>query len=210
MDERGDRIIAVAMELAERDGYDAVKLRDVAAQAGVALGTVYRRFSCKEDILAAALDRQVTVAYDLVRANPLPGDTPQERLDALFELSTKTLADRPRLAAAMLRTVASGVPELAERVTRYHDRMTALLLEVMQPGRDDSPPSPRERMLVELLQNVWFASLVGWTGGLFGPDHVTQNTKVATRLLLRGLEAPWDDSLFPSPPDGSASDSQPS
>ena len=52
MDERSERIIQAAVELAERDGYDAVKLRELAERAGVALATVYRRFSCKEDILA--------------------------------------------------------------------------------------------------------------------------------------------------------------
>ena len=58
MDERSERIIQAAVELAERDGYDAVKLRELAERANVALATVYRRFSCKEDILAAALDQQ--------------------------------------------------------------------------------------------------------------------------------------------------------
>ena len=36
MDERAQRIVGIAIELAERDGYAAVRLRDVAAQAGVA------------------------------------------------------------------------------------------------------------------------------------------------------------------------------
>ena len=56
MEERSRRIVDTAIELANRGGYEAVRLRDVAADAGVALGTVYKRFESKEAILLAALD----------------------------------------------------------------------------------------------------------------------------------------------------------
>jgi AcrR family transcriptional regulator len=188
MDERSQRIIDVAMELAERDGYDAVRLRDLADQAGVALATVYRRFSCKEDILAAALDQQVQVAAEMLRGQPLPGDTPTERLDWFFRLTTEALAEQPKLSAAMLRTVASGVPDLAERVTRYHGHMTELILGVYRGGFSQEFPSEEERMLAVLLQDVWFGALVGWTGGMLSPEEVLEQTSVATRWLLAGMK----------------------
>ncbi len=53
-----ERIFDVAIELAEEGGYDNVRQRDVAARAGVALGTLYKRFRSKEDILSAALERE--------------------------------------------------------------------------------------------------------------------------------------------------------
>ena len=56
MEERTRRIVATAVELAEEGGFEAVRMRDVAAQAGVALGTFYKRFSSKEDLLIAALE----------------------------------------------------------------------------------------------------------------------------------------------------------
>src|ERR1700681_88397 len=49
---RRKRIVAVAMDLASRGGYEAVQMRDVAARAGVALGTLYRYFSSKDQLLA--------------------------------------------------------------------------------------------------------------------------------------------------------------
>ena len=73
MDDRTLRILSAAMELAERDGYEAVRLRDLAAKADVALGTVYKRFSSKEDILAAALELQVSRLHELIRSNPIEG-----------------------------------------------------------------------------------------------------------------------------------------
>jgi len=54
--ERRDRIVRAAISLLEHGGeYDAIQMRDVAREAGVALGTVYRYFTSKEHLYAAAL-----------------------------------------------------------------------------------------------------------------------------------------------------------
>ncbi len=188
MDERTLRILSAAMELAERDGYEAVRLRDLAQMADVALGTVYKRFSSKEDILAAALHLQVQRLREMVIDNPIDGDTAEDRLKNFFAVATTALAAQPKLAAAMLRTVASGDPALAEKVTRYHGQMTEVILHVARGGADDAFPSDEEQILAHLLQNVWFASLVGWTGGLHEAEHVVEQVHLAVHLVLKGLE----------------------
>ena len=191
MDASTERIIMVAMELAERDGYDAVRLRDVAEKAQVALGTVYRRFSCKEDILAAVLNFHVSALSEGIGADIPPGKTPETRLGRFFEQITDLLSDRPKMAAAMLRTVASGVPELADRVTRYHSDMTDVILRVMRGGDEplEDISKQDEARIAHLLQDIWFAALVGWTGGLQESGDVAKELKEATRLLLAGARA---------------------
>ena len=52
---RRTRVIEAAMALASEGGYDAVQMRDVAERADVALGTIYRYFASKDQLLAAAL-----------------------------------------------------------------------------------------------------------------------------------------------------------
>ena len=47
--------IDAAMALGLDGGYDAVQMRDVAARADVAMGTVYRYFTSKDHLLAATL-----------------------------------------------------------------------------------------------------------------------------------------------------------
>jgi AcrR family transcriptional regulator len=192
MDERTERIILVAMDLAEKDGYDAVRLRDVAEQADVALGTVYRRFSCKEDILAAVLNLQVSFLRETIKSSPSTGASPEERLDLFFEQVTEVLAERPKLAAAMLRTVASGVPHLAERVMRYHGDMTEIILHLLrgEGSAENGDATAEEVFVAHLLQDVWFASLVGWTAGLHDATQVVQQLKRSTRIILRGAQMP--------------------
>ena len=50
-----ERLLAAAAELAAEGGYDAVQMRDVAQRSGVAMATMYRYFSSKENLLATAL-----------------------------------------------------------------------------------------------------------------------------------------------------------
>lgn len=185
IDARTDRILDVAMELAEADGYDAVRIRDVAERADVALGTLYRRFESKEDILAAALERMVKQFHEAVKIAPLEGGTEEERLGTFFTIATQALADRPKLAAALLRTVASGVPELAERVLNYQDTMNEILITVLRGNPSDAFPTPWELQLSRILQNLWFAEMVGWTGGLQDIDAVLDHLFAALRTLLR-------------------------
>lgn len=64
VEDRRARIIATAVALAEHVGFEAVRLRDVAAHSGVALGTLYRHFRSKDDLLVVALESE---AAGLVR-----------------------------------------------------------------------------------------------------------------------------------------------
>lgn len=189
MDELSERILDVAMELAEREGYEAVRIRELAEKAGVALGTVYRRFASKEDILAGALERESSRLEERLRDHVLPGEHPEDRLDIFFRLATSGLLARPKLARAMLRTIASGDPELSQKVTRFHGRMTMVIVSVIRGelGTVDTAGTPEEAT-AHFLQQIWFGGLVGWAGGLHPPETIHAQMRLAARVLLRGQE----------------------
>src|SRR3974377_71251 len=81
---RRQRVIDAAMELGLEGGYDAVQMRDVAARADVAMGTVYRYFSSKDHLLAATLVYWVEQLDRRLAQQPARGDDAAARvLDAL-------------------------------------------------------------------------------------------------------------------------------
>lgn len=187
MDARAQRIVEVAMELAERDGYEAVRLRELAQLAGVALGTVYRRFSSKEDILTAVLELEMPRF-----AERLPGvvqghQSAEDRLIAFFQALTGLLVTRPRLARALIRTVSSADPEIAQRVLRYRGVMTELAASLL--GGMERAPTEREAEAAFFLTQLWFAAMVGWAGGIYDEAGVMHQVRGATRLLVAGLAA---------------------
>jgi AcrR family transcriptional regulator len=195
MKKRTRGIIEAAVELAEQGGFDAVRQRDVAANAGVALGTLYKRFRSKEDILVAALELDVEKLERRMDKHPAMGVTPRERTIAFFSTVTLGMCKKPNFTRAVVRAVASGQPEVAGMVAAFHGRMTGLIIGAMRgigrPGaanRTDDFPTPQEATLAVMLQNIWFASLVGWSGGLIGEHDVIQQMEIAADLLLPGYK----------------------
>ncbi len=189
MDRRARRIVEIAVDLAERDGFAAVRMRDVASQAGVALGTLYRRFRSKEEILLAALQLESMGLEEILREHPVPGDTPRERLRHFFSVATHGLCSKPNLARALLRSIASAEPGVTEKVAEYHAIITRLITAAMRGALlGDGTPSSDEETVAFLLQHVWFATLVGWAGGLHDTEQIIEQVMAAAELLLRGME----------------------
>ena len=184
MEDRTRRIIETAIELAERDGFEAVRLRDVARLAKVALGTVYRRFRSKEDILVAALEHEVNLFINQP-IEGFEGNTPEERATHAFAMMTHWFCNKPHFARACLRAAASGVPEISEKVTRFHDLMTNGLVLVMTAGETTNHATEQHyHFLAHTLQNIWFAELVGWAGGLHEEREVIQRMAKVSQFLL--------------------------
>lgn len=183
--------MATAVELAEKGGFEAVRLRDVASHAGVALGTLYRRFRSKEDLLLAALEIEMEELERRIEQKPPRGETTEARVMSFFSIVTKALCRRPNLARALLRSVASGEPELTARVAAFHTRVSDLITQAIRgpkAARSGIPPSDDERALAFSMQMVWFASLVGWAGGLHGQTGIIDQTQTASALMLRGAD----------------------
>jgi AcrR family transcriptional regulator len=191
-----ERIFDVAIELAEEGGYDNVRQRDVAARAGVALGTLYKRFRSKEDILSAALERETAKLERRMEKTTVKGDSVEERLVSFFTVVTRALCRRPHYARAVVRAVASGQPEVARNVVAYQGRMNGLVIASMRGvprlsygDAAAAPPNQREQVMAMLLQQNWFASLVGWSAGLHSQTDVIEHVRLAAKLYLKAMDA---------------------
>src|SRR4249920_487714 len=99
---RRQRVVTAALELGAEGGYDAVQMRDVATRANVALGTIYRYFSSKDHLLAAAL---VEWTRDLERratTRPPRGSTTAERVVDILGRAVRAMEREPKLSAAVV------------------------------------------------------------------------------------------------------------
>lgn len=187
MDSRARKIVDCAVQLAERGGFDAVRLRDVAEAAGVALGTLYNSFRSKEDILVAALEEEVDKLRTVMGQYPVQGESPEARLSWFFALTTRAMLMRPNFARAVLRSVSSGSPEIAEKVIHFHERMTRFITQAMRGGLEEAEPEADEAQVGFLLQQIWFGALVGWMAGVHDEEGVIGHMRASTNLLLAGM-----------------------
>jgi TetR/AcrR family transcriptional regulator, cholesterol catabolism regulator len=177
--DRTQRIVQTAITLAEEGGFEAVRLRDVAAQANVALGTVYKRFSSKEEILVAGIVELLGRTSEQLDTKPIGGSSDAERMVKFFSRATRALCAKPKLTRALIRAVASGDPERSGRVTQFYDQSTALVLRNLDEQLEDRDNIAR------IFQQVWFAALVGWASGLNTANDVIDQTSKAIELMFR-------------------------
>jgi AcrR family transcriptional regulator len=191
MYELARRIVETAISLAERDGFAAVRLRDVAAAADVALGTVYKRFSSKEEILLAALEQEAERLTSKLGKKPPPGETAAARVDFLFEAVTRGMCRKPNLAKALIRSIVSGDPHITDRVASFHAMITALVIAAIKNEAAESATSvwggdadKDEREVAMVLQHVWFSTMVGWAGGLHDVNHAIALLQTTSRRTL--------------------------
>jgi AcrR family transcriptional regulator len=99
-----DAVLRATEALLSTVGADALRIADVAAEAGVGAGTIYRAFGSKSGLLLALLDeRERSLQEALIRGRPPlgPGAPPAERLLAfMLALHTLTVAERDVLVAS--------------------------------------------------------------------------------------------------------------
>ena len=180
-------IVDAAVALAEKGGFEAVRLRDVAEASGVALGTLYKYFRSKEDILLFAVHEEAEKLEAVMAARPARGATPTERVDALLR------ARDARLHAAA-EPGARGDPLDRGRASTTWRQGGGLppahgAADRRRPCAARRPPgalgrAAREAAIANTLNRVWFASLVGWAGGLHSTRDVGECMRETLSLLL--------------------------
>src|SRR5712691_6942114 len=105
---RRRRVLDAALRLAEAGGFDAVQMRDVAAEARVALGTVYRYFTSKERLLLEAMVEEIEALAGRLESRPPVGATPADRIVEVLSRGTASLQRHPEVTAAKVRALGAA------------------------------------------------------------------------------------------------------
>src|SRR5918994_1099120 len=87
-----DRVLDAATELVRREG-EKVPMAQIAERAGVGVGTVYRHFATREELLGALVHRSFGLALDNARA---AAAHPGSALEGVRLFFLATLRDRER------------------------------------------------------------------------------------------------------------------
>ena len=176
---RRDGAILAAIALAAEGGYDAVRMREVAVRADIALGTLYRYFGSKDHLLSCAMAHWAADLRGRVERRPPRSDSPVECVVEILVRASSSLEHQPRLAEALIKAAASSEPGVADAAGDVSMHLRAmfepLLLELDTDVRDG---------LIDLISQVWHSSLMGWTNGRFPIHDVGVKMERAVRLIL--------------------------
>jgi AcrR family transcriptional regulator len=180
---RRRRVLDATLRLAAEGGFEAVQMRDVAAAADVALGTVYRYFASKERLLLEAMAEQQADLRAYLDVHPPAQPTPAARVVAVLERANRSLREYPDVTAAMVRSFGTAQTENADIVRRVTEIMTGIITNAIH-APERRPATERELRVARILMQVWLSSLNGWVCGVDGPERVDDDLAAAADLLL--------------------------
>ncbi|NKZ01059.1 TetR family transcriptional regulator [Nocardiopsis alborubida] len=185
--QRRKRIVQTAAALAVRGGVEAMQMRSVAERAGVALGTLYRYFPSKMDLVVAVVTEELDLLEGGIVRRPPTADTPAERAVDVLLRATRGLMREPELADALVRSLimAEVKIELDVRISDLVWRVATGNLE--GAGDEDGAEVDRDStgyVLVGALTSVWIFELVEVLKGRRDVDEVERRLQAAAERLL--------------------------
>lgn len=111
-------LIASALDAVEREGWEALSIKDLAERAGVARSAPYRHFESRDELLAAVAAEGFGDLIDDLAATT-PDAVPPIRLRAACDAILRFAERRPQLFRLMFRSDllvrAGGLPAALER-----------------------------------------------------------------------------------------------
>lgn len=176
---RKARLVDAAVALAGEGGYEAVQMRDVAARADVALGTLYRHFSSKDQLLVAALREQAAALRDALERRPPVGAGPAERVADVLRRASRALERNPRVTGALVTALFANDPEAAEHKAAVREHLDGLIARALD-GADVGDVDG----VVDVLGHTWIATLAFWASGLGDGEPMGDRMERAAHLLL--------------------------
>ncbi|GGS09658.1 TetR/AcrR family transcriptional regulator [Deinococcus sedimenti] len=170
-------IIQAAADLFAQRGID-VPVRDVAQHAGVGMGTLYRHYPTRADLVVAVYQHQVDICAAAGPTLLAQAPSPFTALREWTDLFTGFLATKHGLAAAL-----QGDPATSEALHRsFLDRLLPVCDDLLRAATASG----------EIRTPITAFSLMRATGNLcIGAGQDTRyDARAAAQLLLSGLTVP--------------------
>ncbi|MEO8603086.1 MAG: TetR family transcriptional regulator [bacterium] len=164
-----EHILDVAEQMFAERGFEATKLQDIGAQAGVSMGTIYAVFPSKEDLFRAILDLRGKAILDVARAAVDADPDPRAALDHLIEAYLDFFIAHPHFLRMHLHHGSSwvlGPSQGSEGQVQLWADIHALQSDLMRRGIKarvfvDENPS----FLAKLFSAVDQVLLADWVAG---------------------------------------------
>jgi AcrR family transcriptional regulator len=210
--DRRARVLDAVVDLVAAGRLEDMGMKDVADRSGVALGTIYRYFSSKDHVAAAALlewaralDGQAASARSRREEGGQRGQGGQrgeggqrgagrgsrgvgtgsmtDRLVAILRRAVRAYQREPNFARLLILAATSTDPFAGECYREMGDSVYAALGAAL----DDLDPTERRRVL-DVVGAVWYHALVEWVNDRKTIAQVYEAVESAARLVLAGYE----------------------
>jgi TetR/AcrR family fatty acid metabolism transcriptional regulator len=190
-EERSRQILDAAVRVFARKGFQAARVGDIAAEAGVAYGLVYHYFDSKDAVLDAVFREAWGRLLAAVEVAEDTGKDASEQLTLVIKIVLRAWRDDPDLVRLLVREVTRGThlqDELDEISAAF-----AALQRIVERGQAEGSvrASVDARLAAWMLYGALEEVLTGWVLGQLPDDTagVAAAEGEIIRTLVGGLRA---------------------
>jgi AcrR family transcriptional regulator len=177
---REDAIVAAVNRLLAEKGFEAMTVDEVAADVGIAKASLYKHFTSKEELAAAAMVRVLDHALAFIeqRSAAHSGASALEQLKAVarWTMQVQLAGEMPSLPAqsSSLRTALMQHRTYLDRVMAVSDRLGAWIVAAQAAG-EVNPALPAEAVLYTLYARAC-DPVLGFlkAGGNYGDEQIIE------------------------------------
>ena len=177
--ERRQRIIDAAERLMADIDFEKIQVKDVADEADVALGTLYRYFNSKDHLFACALQ---SWSQRFGRAqDAAPNGPTEDRVKAIYRRAARAFERQPRIYDVVMQIQSSKDPNAARVWRDFARQQTEAFGLALASSRltDD-----KQRDVTAVMSAVLDESLRSWQLGLVPLSAVYESIDRAAALIL--------------------------
>ena len=158
-----ETVLRRAIDLFNRQGYDATSMGDLARELGLSKSAIYHHVPSKEHLLASGLDEALGALSSTVTTIAATSEKPaEERLRAAIRSSVEILVEHLPAVTLLLRARGNSEVEQAalERRRAIDDALAELVRDAVREGslRTDIEPELISRLLFGMVNSSieWF------------------------------------------------------
>ena len=177
--ERRQRILSTANTLLEQSEYDAIQMRDIAREAGVALATLYRYFTSKEHLYAAALLEWARDFPSPRRAPSAAAEDDEARLRRLMRRAVRSFERYPQMIRAVTMLESSTDPNARALFEQFAALNLGTLMDALS-----STDEATAAAIIEAANSVMVTRLRSWSQGLTSIEDLHRDVARTLDLIF--------------------------
>lgn len=188
---RRRRLTSAVVELLGESTPDQLQMKQVADHSLVSLGAMYRYFSCKDHLLAAALtDWHAGFAEHAIETMEAPAadgsrEVSFERVWKFVLAQIRGFERYPNFARLMTVIYVSSDPYASQEIERVVERNQAMMVSIL-PGLGDDVAHPASRAIASTLT----LQVMHWQGGRLSMDELINEVEQVVRFILGRTVSP--------------------
>lgn len=148
----------VALDLFERQGFDATTIEQIADAAEISPSTFFNYFPSKEDVVA--FDEYDPILFEMLSSRPA-GEPPLEKVRHMMLEAAVPLMEQDRELVLQRVRIAFEVPSLRARLWQETDQGLEMLAQVLA-GPDGDADDFELRVAVRVIESVAFEAMLEW------------------------------------------------